>query len=183
MTKHSYPQGAGRYFEPDHSALEVADLMGERGLRTLWIKPRSKAPGLIDWPNKASVEPRTHAAWFAAHPERGLGWAMGTQADGRYLVALDIDINHGGADSLAIMEQDQPSLIDEMLAGCLARTGSGGYHYIFEVPVDVGSQMRTSSALLPGIDLRAGGGQICVYPTRHPSGQIYRWKEGQEPWR
>ena len=182
VTEHSYPPGAERYFVPDHSALEVADLMGEAGFRTLWIKPGSKAPGLVDWPNKASSDGQDHVDWFERHPERGLGWAMGPQDNGRFLVALDIDIVHGGGESLAIMDKDQKTLIDDMLRGWLQRTGSGGFHYVFEVPAEVGSQMKTSANLLPGIDIRGAGGQICVYPTRHPNGAIYRWREGGEPW-
>lgn len=163
-------------------ARATADQMGERGHRTLWLHPRDKRPGLVDWPNKASCDPKVHAGWWPDGSERGLGWAMGPQDSGEFLVALDIDIAKGGKDSLNTLGSEHPWLIDLLMTGVFAQTGSGGFHFVIAVPHDVGAQLSNRARILPGIDVRSAGGQIAVEPSIHPNGRSYRWAQDHAPW-
>lgn len=163
-------------------ALVVADRMGERGYRTHPLFPRAKNPVLNDWPNTASCDPDDHARWWPAGSERGLGWAMGVQRSGEFLVAVDVDVDKGGRDSLNRLGSESPWLVDLLMSGLFAQTGSGGFHFVIAVPPSVGAQLTNRARILPGIDIRSAGGQIAVFPSIHPNGRQYRWAEGHAPW-
>jgi len=73
----------------------------------------------------------------------------------------------------------ETGLAAEFKATTTARTGGGGYHFVFELPP--GAKAPPSrSKLRPGIDIRSEGGQICVQPTIHPNGNAYAWERA--PW-
>lgn len=163
-------------------ALVVADRMGVRGYRTHPLYPRAKNPVLNDWPNAASCDPADHAGWWPVGSERGLGWAMGVQGSGEFLVAVDVDVDKGGRDSLNQLGLENPWLVDLLMSGLFAQTGSGGFHFVIAVPPSVGAQLSNRARILPGIDIRSAGGQIAVFPSIHPNGRQYRWAEGHAPW-
>ena len=58
--------------------------------------------------------------------------------------------------------------------GAVVRTGSGGWHLLFAHP---GEPVRNSAGtrLGPGIDVRGDGGYVIAPPSRHASGNLYRW--------
>jgi len=167
-----------------HSPLEAALQMGENGYRVVPIGAGQKFPPIQEWQKQATDDQQTLERWFASHPEWGLGWKMGLQADGRYLVAVDVDVKSGGVESLnSLLEQYQ--LTEEFFDTVRARTGGGGMHFVFEFdPAWIEEVGLTNRArLAPGIDIRAEAGQIVVYPTIHPeTGKPYFWADGHAPW-
>lgn len=161
---------------------EEARLMGEQGLPVMPIGPGTKYPPIKRWPEEATSKAEVHREWWIPHPEWGVGWKMGVQDDGRFLVAIDVDLGKGGKETLAEMFEADPRLKEEFAATCRAVTGSGGAHFVFELPPDV-PRPDNRARLRPGIDIRAEAGQIVVQPSIHPeTGKMYRWVPGHEPW-
>jgi hypothetical protein len=92
------------------------------------------------------------------------------------LVVIDIDPESGGWDSLGALVDSGRRLPPT----ATVITGGGGAHLYYVCPPD--HELRnTAGALpgvgapLPGIDLRARGGYVVAPPSRHASGDSYRW--------
>lgn len=86
------------------------------------------------------------------------------------ITVIDIDIGEGkfGADSWAeiIKDHGEPETL-------ISKTGSGGMHVIFQY----NSALKTASNILgKGIDCRNDGGYIVAPPSRHYSGNKYKWE-------
>jgi Bifunctional DNA primase/polymerase, N-terminal len=154
--------------------LRTALRMAQRGHRVIPIRPGEKRPTLDDWPNEASVDQITLHRWFR-NTTNGLGWRMGEQADGTYLIAIDPDGSEGLGRLDALL--DEHGARDVFDSTVMAVTGGGGMHYVFSVTEPIGGRR-----LAPKVDTRGEGGQIVVAPTIHPSGEPYRWVTGHEPW-
>ncbi len=63
------------------------------------------------------------------------------------------------------------------LAGPLAQSGSGGWHYYFAATGRACPPLRdpASGEAIAQVDWRGNGGVIVAPPSRHASGQSYRW--------
>jgi len=131
----------------------------------------AKHPRLASWEKEASSDDDTIAAWMASWPDANIGVATGA-ASGFFV--LDVDPDHGGEDSLALLEQEHGQLPDTPRA----RTGSGGTHYLFRLPVG-GAVTNSAGRVGKGLDIRGDGGQIVVAPSRSAKGP-YRWIRA--PW-
>ncbi len=101
---------------------------------------------------------------LAQYPASNLGLRMGRQADGRCLVALDID------DLVAF--QVRADQLGALPATFATKTGKG-FHGVFLVDADVLARL-TNFTKRDGIDARVQGGQIAVPPSLHPSGVHYQ---------
>ncbi|MDA1010645.1 MAG: bifunctional DNA primase/polymerase, partial [Chloroflexi bacterium] len=83
---------------------------------------------------------------------------------------LDVDPRHGGDESLADFEAaygplpPTPSVL----------TGGGGQHFWLRAPDGVAISNSTGK-LSPGLDIRSDGGYVVAPPSRHASGELYRW--------
>lgn len=143
------------------NALEYARL----GLRALPLHERDKVPRQRDWPSKATSDPKKIRRWPASWRTGNLGIASG-----QGLVVLDIDPRKGGDASLAeLIAQYGP-----LPQTSTAITGSGGRHFLFHYPPELGLRNRLSWR--PGLDVLADGGQFVVAPSVHPvTGRAYTW--------
>jgi hypothetical protein len=63
--------------------------------------------------------------------------------------------------------------------GPVVRTGAGGWHLLFGHPEE---PVRNSAGtrLGAGIDVRGDGGYVIAPPSRHASGNVYRWNTQPE---
>jgi putative DNA primase/helicase len=92
------------------------------------------------------------------------------------LVALDIDANKHGYESLRDLEDKHGILPDTTTAA----TGGGGRHYLFQYPA--GIVIPTKGNIRPGLDVRGEGGQIVAPPSYHDAGhRRYSWMPGLNP--
>lgn len=96
-------------------------------------------------------------------------WGHGSQAPigtpaGLMFDVIDVDFYNGGG-YYELKAQGLPPVLARSV------TGGGGLHLL----VAPDTRMRNTSNLWPGIDIRAAGGYIVLPPSRHPSGQRYRW--------
>jgi hypothetical protein len=119
-----------------------------------------KHPRLRGWQRLAATDPAVVGAWWQRWPQANLALATGRRFD-----VLDLDGDQGvealrAAVSIAPWEHPGP----------VARTGGGGWHLLYR-PSGLGNRV----GLLPGMDWRGRGGLIVAPPSRHASGQRYRW--------
>ena len=121
-----------------------------------------KHPVLSGWQEQASCDPNVINSW-----EWWRGFNLGLVPSDMYTI-LDFDGEQGR------------QLYQMMLEWCpvlgspeypLSITGSGGYHLL-------GAGEATSFVRrLPGLDIRAKGGQAVVAPSKHYSGNVYQaWR-------
>jgi Bifunctional DNA primase/polymerase, N-terminal len=99
--------------------------------------------------------------WWHRWPQANVGLATGVVFD-----ALDID----GAAGLAAL-QELAATVGLRLEGPLVATGGGGWHSWFAA-TGLGNRPPRG---LPDVDWRGRGGCVLAPPSRHASGQAYRW--------
>lgn len=149
--------------------LEAAVAYAGRGLPV--FPCNGKVPltehGFLD----ASTEAEAVLAWWTRYPEAAIGIPTGAASG---LLVLDVDVQHGGAGTLAELERKHGKLpqAPEVL------TGGGGKHMYFAHP---GYEVQSSAGKLgPGLDVRADGGYVVAPPSLHASGRPYRWLHAQK---
>lgn len=112
--------------------------------------------------------------WWRSWPTANVAVVTGAVAG---TVVIDVDLEKGGRESLAALEQRYGPLP----ATLTARTGGGGLHMLYAHP---GREVRNRAGglpgvtdPLPGIDLRGDGGYIVAAPSLHASGRRYEWAD------
>jgi hypothetical protein len=91
------------------------------------------------------------------------------------IVVVDVDPRHGGNESLAALETEYGSLPKTWRS----ETGGGGQHIFFKHPGE--NLPNSASKLGPGLDVRGDGGYVIAPPSRHISGNFYRWPKQYRP--
>lgn len=156
----------------------TALMLAAEGFKIVPLPPREKFPrGLSEWQKRATNDVAQIEEWFAKHPDRGVGWAMGTQPNGLNLAGIDVDVAGGklGFSTMAEL-RDRFGLREMMRNTTRTETGTGGWHLI----VDTGPVVCTNGKLGPGVDLRGEGGFLVAPPSIHPNGERYKWSKA--PW-
>lgn len=141
-------------------------------------KSPGKHPITADGLKSACTDIAQIKSWFAE--ECNIAIRTGTNRHG-ILVVIDIDQGDGkpGAQTLRTLEAKYGELPDTLVA----RTGSGGRHYVFWAPE--GAKIKSRSNILraeagldtkskTGIDVRAENGYIIASPSNHAKG-AYSW--------
>jgi hypothetical protein len=103
--------------------------------------------------------------WWRSRPEANIGLATGT------VVVIDTDPRHGGDRALAELENKHAKLPPTWHVA----TGGGGQHIYFAAPPRRAPIKNSVGQLGAGIDVRGLGGYVIAPPSRHISGQQYRW--------
>ncbi len=136
------------------------------------VRPSEKFP-LIRWQafQERCADADEIDQWFARWPDANVGIVTGAISG---LTVFDIDPRHGGDRSLAAWEAQHEPLPPTVEA----ITGGGGRHLYFSTG---STDLRSRVAIAQGIDVRARGGLIVAPPSRHPSGNLYRWRDGRSP--
>src|SRR2546428_410395 len=102
---------------PLHSTMESgACSCGKLGCPSVGKHPRT-ANGLFD----ATTELVAISRWFGRWPDANVGVLAGAESG---LLVLDVDLRHGGDESLAELEREHGPLPDTVQA----HTGGGGRH-------------------------------------------------------
>lgn len=137
-------------FEPDGRGGCVC---GARDCRRPGKHPRNRG-GL----SSASTDPGTVTAWWRRWPSANIGGLTGVVFD-----VCDVDSAQGIA------------AVAPLLGAChgvapLVRTGSGGWHLLFQ-PTGLGNRVR----FLPGTDWRGQGGYVVLPPSMHVTANRYEF--------
>ncbi len=109
--------------------------------------------------------------WWDMWPDSNIGIAAG---QGSGLVVIDIDPRNGGVGSAKALAEKHGNFPHTLVA----RTGGGGLHHMFSYPTNTSISKRV---LADGVDLVSDGGYVVVPPSRHFSGDVYRWQSGRSP--
>lgn len=115
----------------------------------------------------ATVDEEKIRDWWATDPDAGIGISLAASG----LLALDIDPQHNGHETLAALEAEHGVLHSD----CVATTQGGGEHRLFLAD----PEMSYPGTLGKGLDLKHHG-YICVAPTLGTSG-AYAWQAGRSP--
>lgn len=153
------------------SAEHAANEYGTRGLCVHPLRPGSKLPLLNRWPERATNDRASVAAFWRQWPDAGVAIATGAASG---VIVLDVDPRHGGDDSLVELEHHYGELPPSWR--CL--TASGGLHVYFKHP---GGHVGNRAGLWPGIDVRGDGGYVVAPPTDLAPGRGYEWEIGYAP--
>jgi hypothetical protein len=103
--------------------------------------------------------------WWLQWPDANVAVVTGSPSD---LIVLDVDPRNGGNESLAKLEK----LHGKLPKTPLVHSGGGGKHYYFSHP---GFEVRGRRGMLPGLDVKADGGEIVAPPSNHLSNVSYEW--------
>jgi hypothetical protein len=143
-----------------------------RGWSVIPVEARGKRP-IVPWLKYQSrlATGKEIDAWFAGPRKPSLGVVTGALSN---LVVLDVDAQHGGSHSLAMLELEHGNLPDTVEA----KTGGGGRHLYFVHP---GGAVHNRVGIAPGIDFRGDGGCVVAPPSVHPSGRRYQWVPPRSP--
>jgi hypothetical protein len=130
-------------------------------------KSIGKHPRTMNGLKGASKDQQQLRNWFETYfADANIGVVTGAESN---LVVLDVDTIHGGATTLYELQQRYGELPQTVKA----KTGGGGYHFLFQHP---GFQIKNSAGRLgAGLDIRGDGGYIVAPPSLHASGQKYEW--------
>ncbi|MGK3968267.1 bifunctional DNA primase/polymerase [Sorangium sp. So ce1667] len=129
-----------------------------------------KHPRIKDWEREASSDVAKIRAWWERWPTANVGLAMGGPAA---LFAVDVDGSDGRSTLEALEREHGP--LPATLRTASGREDGGG-HLLFAIPpelADLGAELANSVAKLPGIDVRAQGGQVVAPPSLHYTGRRY----------
>lgn len=122
--------------------------------------------------HEATTDQAAIGAWWRRWPNANVAVRTGAASQ---LVVVDIDPGHGGEESLTALLATHGPLPDTLAV----HTGGGGRHLYFAHP---GGTVRNSAgALGPGLDVRGDGGYILAPPSRHVTGDAYRWVTAGRP--
>lgn len=157
---------------PEDSAEAAARSYLSRSWSVVPVGARSKRP-IIAWQGyqQTRVDASDITHWFSRWPDANVGIVTGRISG---LVVVDVDLAHGGVESLQQLESEHGPLPQTLEA----RSGGGGRHLYFSHP---GGRVPNRVELFRGIDLRGDGGVIVAPPSVHPSGDRYRWVPGHSP--
>lgn len=134
------------------------------GFAVFPVEPGGKTP-LVKWRDVSTVEPDEIREWWAQWPDANVGIDVGKSK----LAVIDVD----DLDGLKQLEAE----VGQLPLTLMARTGSGGLHYVYRAP---NVELRNSaSKLAPGIDVRGEGGYVVVPPSRTTGD--YVWTHKVEP--
>ncbi|MFH1269000.1 MAG: phage/plasmid primase, P4 family [Planctomycetota bacterium] len=117
----------------------------------------------------ATTDPELITTWWRRWPDSNVAVATGAA-----VIVLDVDAPRG-PESLADLEVANGKLPFTVVS----QTGGGGVQYLFQPN---GKPVPNSAGKLGvNLDTRGAGGYVIMSPSRHASGQLYRWVEGQGP--
>lgn len=125
-----------------------------------------KHPIFSGWKTKATTYEDEILAEFKKYPYANIGFATGES-----FFVVDIDIGHGGYESL----KPYGKLRDTVSV----KTGGGGSHHYYKIPK--GIKVPNRVAILPGVDIRSDGGLVVAPGSIHISGAHYDWMPGCSP--
>jgi hypothetical protein len=116
----------------------------------------------------ASTDPATIRGWWDQWPDANIGIATGKRSG---LLVLNINPKDGVYfdDIMEFL-----GFFDDNLKFPAALTGGAGLHYYFQYPED-SLEMPEQLPGFPGIYLMGAGDYVVAPPSRHASGEYYKW--------
>src|SRR5262249_53883441 len=139
------------------------------------LLPNGKRPLTEHGYQDASTDAQPIQHWWQAHPYANLGLNCG----GAGLVVVDVAARQGGRQAWARLTSVWAERSGPGPASLSSITGGGGLRIFYRAPKDV-RIANSTGRIASGIDVRAAGGYVVLPPSRHPSGNRYRWCDWRE---
>lgn len=152
-----------------NALLESALAYARRGWPVFPCIPRDKNPMTEHGFKDATTDARVIRGWWHDWPDANVAIVTG---DVSGLLAVDVDIDRGGVETLRELEAQYAPLPETVQS----LTGSGGWHNLYHCPPGL-----PCGRLGVGIDIKANGGYIVAPPSIHPSGRAYAWEAAHHP--
>ena len=147
-----------------HIDADLAALL-EHGAKIIPVMPRQKRPAGVAWPDLATNDEATIAAWIA-RGNIGIALGHGNLIDIEYddHAAYESFLEMTTADGTPLHELETPSW-----------TSQRGEHRLFRLADDIPCRAFTKTS--GGVEIRLGGraAQSVLPPSVHPSGRPYQW--------
>jgi hypothetical protein len=143
--------------------LDHALRYAKKGWSVIPLVAGTKRPSLASWQEFQTRLATTDEirGWFA-DGNANIGVVTGAISG---LVVVDLDGQEG---------MDEANKIG-LRSNVVAVTGGGGRHLLFRHP---GVPVKNAVRRYPGVDVRADAGYIVAPPSRHDSGNLYKWQGG-----
>ena len=122
--------------------------------------------------NDATTNRKQIKRWWTANPNANIGIATGSKSG---IIVLDIDPRNRGVKSLKRRKKELGPLPDTVIA----LTGGGGRHLVFKYPSFVVRKDTSGKKFGKGVDILSDGCIMVAPPSRHATGNRYRWREGK----
>ena len=122
--------------------------------------------------NDATTKRDQIKSWWTASPDANIGIATGAVSS---IIVLDIDPRNGGIKRLKRLKKELGSLPDTVTG----LTGGGGLHLVFKYPSFAVRKDTSGKKFGRGVDILSDGCIMVAPPSRHATGERYRWKEGK----
>jgi hypothetical protein len=119
--------------------------------------PRWERDTLEHGHKDATTDEEQIRQWWEKHPDANVASPTGGVSD---TLAVDHDLYKPEAITLEELERKLGAV---SRTGITIETGSGGRQYLFRYPK--GSNIRNTTGLLPGVDIRGEGGYILLEPS------------------
>ena len=151
--------------------LEKALEYAQKGLAVFPLKQQDKIPATKDGFKSATKDENQIRKWWNKNPNYNIGIATGQISGGIFVIDIDEkpDAGVSGLASLDKWEDEHGKLP----ITATSKTGSGGFHYLFHSEKEI----RNTTNLYEGVDVRGDGGYIVAPPSIHPNGQPYEWEQ------
>lgn len=121
--------------------------------------------GLLD----ASHDLKKVAQTFNYRSDLNIGAATGESSK---ILVIDVDQNKGGDEAIYKVQE-----VFGILPPTMRLLTGNGYHLVYNMPPGerIKSRVNVFGADYKGVDVRASGGYIVIFPSRHASGKMYQY--------
>ena len=156
----------------DNKNLDAAIKYATRyGFAVFPVAPNSKKPLTPNGFKDAKKDVGAIRFWWKKWPNASVGIATGAASQ---LVVIDEDVDYDkgldGRESIWQWQRDHSPLPDT----ARVITGRGGVHLYYHYE---GTDIKNSTGLLDGVDVRGEGGYVIAPPSTHPNGTEYAWED------
>ncbi|MGE5608201.1 MAG: phage/plasmid primase, P4 family [Bacillota bacterium] len=145
---------------------------GLLGLEVFALRPRSKKPATEHGYKDSTRDLAEIDRMFQGKPELNLAIPVGTCSG---FFVLDVDPRNQGHHTLRKLEAELGPLPETVTV----ETAGGGLHFYFNYPLGFDIKKDTRGKTFgPGLDVISDGGYVAVPPSKHPSGERYKFRKG-----
>lgn len=149
------------------SRLETIMSYRDKNLQMIPVVAGGKVPSLKNWTKEYSNDTAQLEEWFLG-TDNNVGIVTGKPSN---IVVIDVDVGDvDGRKSIALKEAEMNTFLPTTVT---ARTPSGGLHYFYRYPQSI-DKIVGKVGILDGVDIRADGNQVVVYPSIGEFG-AYTW--------
>jgi len=149
---------------------EKAAFYRDLGWQVMPLKPKSKAPALVQW--KQLIDKEMTDSEFDRAFSPALSGGNIALVTGKISGVTVIDIDAKRADGKPVIPP--LDLLERLPPTLTSLTGGGGYHLFYEYTHEISNSVKH---IHPQVDIKNDGGYVLLPPSIHDvTGEEYKWK-------